>query len=69
MSHRLPSDIISHAGWLCYKFNLIHRRCARPFIEDLLAGRGITVSREAIRLWCIKFEALYGRRLKGKHRG
>jgi putative transposase len=38
-------------------------------VEDLLAERGITVSREAIRLWCIKFGALYARRLKRKHRG
>ena len=38
-------------------------------IEDLLAERGITVSREAIRLWCIKFGALYARRLKRKHCG
>jgi putative transposase len=27
------------------------------------------VSREAIRLWCIKFGAIYARRLKCKHRG
>jgi len=40
-----------------------------PFIEDLLAERGIIVSREAIRLWCIKFGALYTKRLKRKHRG
>jgi len=33
------------------------------------AERGITVSREAIRLWCIKFGAIYTRRLKRKHRG
>ena len=38
-------------------------------IEDLLAKRGITVSRESIRLWCIKFGAIYSRRLKRKHRG
>jgi len=38
-------------------------------IEDLLAERCITVSREAIRLWCIKFGALYARRLRRKHRG
>ena len=37
-------------------------------IEDLLAQRGITVSRESIRLWCSKFGALYARRLKRKHR-
>ena len=38
-------------------------------IEDLLAERGIIVSREAIRLWCIKFGAIYTRRLKRKYRG
>ncbi len=38
-------------------------------IEDLLAERGIIVTRESIRLWCIKFGALYARRLKQKHRG
>jgi len=61
--HRFPPDIISYAVWLYYRFNLSHRD-----IEDLLAERGITVSREAIRLWCIKFGALYALRLKRKHR-
>jgi len=54
--HRFPADIISYAVWLYYRFNLSH--CD---IEDLLAERGIIVSREAIRLWCIKFGALYAR--------
>ena len=62
--HSFPPDIISYAVWLYYRFNLSHRD-----VEDLLAERGITVSREAIRLWCIKFGALYARRLKRKHRG
>jgi len=62
--HRFPPDIISYAVWLYYRFNLSHRD-----IEDLLAERGITVSREAIRLRCIKFGAIYTRRLKRKHRG
>ncbi len=35
----------------------------------LLAERGIIVSCEAIRLWCIKFGSIYSRRLKRKHRG
>jgi putative transposase len=60
----LPPDIISYAVWLYYRFNLSHRD-----IEDLLAQRRITVSREAIRLWCIKFGGFYARRLKRKHRG
>jgi putative transposase len=62
--HRFPPDIISYAVWLYYRFNLSHRD-----IEDLLAERGITVSYETIRLWCIKFGAIYSKRLKRKHRG
>jgi len=62
--HRFPPEIISYAVWLYFRFNLSHRD-----IEDILAQRGITVSREAIRLWCIKFGAVYTRRLKRKHRG
>ncbi len=45
--HRYPPDIIQYAVWLYYRLNLSHRD-----IEDLLAERGITVSRESIRLWC-----------------
>ena len=62
--HRFPPDIISCAVRLYYRSNLSHRD-----IEDLLAERGITVSRESIRLLCIKFGALYARRLKRKHCG
>ena len=62
--HRFPPDIISYAVWLYYRFNLSHRD-----IEDLLAERGITVIREAIRLWCIKFGPIYAGRLKRKQPG
>ena len=62
--HRFPSDIISYAVWLYYKFNLSHRD-----IEDLLAEQGISVSYETIRLWCNKFGSKYANRLKRKHRG
>ena len=62
--HRFPPDIISYAVWLYHRFNLSHRD-----IEDLLAERGITVSREAIGLWCIKFGAIYTHRIKRKYRG
>ena len=62
--HRFPSEIISYAVWLYHRFNLSHRD-----VEDLLAQRGITVSYESVRLWCIKFGATYARRLKRKHRG
>jgi hypothetical protein len=46
------------------RFNLSHRD-----IEDLLADRGITVSRESIPLWCIKFGAIHSRRLKRRFCG
>ena len=59
-----PKHFVGQALWLYYRFNLSHRD-----IEDLLAERGITVSRETIRLWCIKFGAIYTRRLKRKHGG
>ena len=62
--HRFPPVIISYAVRLYYRFNLSHRD-----IEDLLAERGIIVTRESIRLWCIKLGAIYTRCLRGKHRG
>ena len=62
--HRFPPEIISYSVWLYYRFNLSH--CD---IEDLLADRSTTVSRETIRLRCIKFGAPYARRVKRKHQG
>ena len=62
--HRFPPDIISYAVWLYFRFNLSHRD-----IEDLLAQRGVIVSYESIRLWCIKFGQIYARRLKCRHKG
>ena len=62
--YRFPSEIIQYTVWLYYRFNLSHRD-----IEDLLAERGINVSYEAIRLWCIRFGPKYAARLKKKHQG
>ena len=62
--HRFPPEIIQHAVWLYYRFNLSSRD-----IEDLLAERGITVSYESIRLWCIKFGSKYAKRLRRRHQG
>ena len=61
--HRFSPDIISYADWLYYRFNLSHRD-----IENLLAERGVIVTRESIRLWCIRF-AIYARRLQRRHGG
>ncbi|MBW2377188.1 MAG: IS6 family transposase [Deltaproteobacteria bacterium] len=57
--HRFPPEIISHAVCLYHRFGLSLRD-----VEDLLAERGITVSYEAIRLWCGKFGPDYARRLR-----
>ena len=46
--HRFPPEIIQHVVWLYHRFNLSTRD-----IEDLMAERGIAVSYESIRLWCI----------------
>ena len=62
--HRFPPDVIQYAVWLYYRFNLSHRD-----IEDLLAQRGIEVSRESIRLWCNKFGPMFARRLRRVHQG
>ena len=57
--YRFPPEIISHAVWLYHRFCVSFRDA-----EDLLAQRGITVSYEAIRLWCLKFGPEYARGLK-----
>jgi putative transposase len=62
--HRFRPDIIEHAVWLYFRFNLSHRD-----IEDLLAQRGIEVSRELVRLWCNNFGPKFARRLRRAHQG
>ena len=57
--YRFPPEIISHAVWLYHRFRVSFRD-----VENMLAERGVTVSYEAIRLWCIKFGPEYARRLK-----
>ena len=57
--HRFPQDIIRHAVWLYYRFCLNYRD-----VEDLLAERGINVSYETVRRWCIRFGPVYANRLR-----
>jgi len=56
---RFPPPIISHAVWLYHRFCLSFRDA-----EDLLAQRGITVSYETIRQWCLTFGPEYARTLR-----
>ena len=57
--HRFPPEIISHAVWLYHRFGLSFRD-----VEDLLAERGVEVSYESIRQWCLKFGPEFARKLK-----
>ena len=58
---RFPSEVISHAVWLYHRFSLTFRD-----VEDLLAERGINVTHETIRQWCLTFRLEYPRRLRGR---
>src|ERR687897_343456 len=57
--HRFPSEIISHAVWLYFRFSLSYRD-----VEELMAARGIVLTYETIRQWCRKFGQQYANRLR-----
>ncbi len=57
--YRFPPEIIGHAVWLYHRLCLSFRD-----VEDLLAERGVIVTYETIRQWCLKFGTEYARRLK-----
>jgi putative transposase len=57
--HRFPAEIISHGVWLYFRFCLSYRD-----VEELLFARGIIVTYEAIRKWCLKFGQPYANLLR-----
>ncbi len=57
--HRFPPEIIAHAVWLYHRFSLSFRE-----VEELLAERGVTVSYEAVRQWCLKFGPTFAKKLR-----
>jgi putative transposase len=57
--HRFPAELISHAVWLYHVFSLSFRD-----VELILAERGVTVSYESIRRWCLKFGASFANSLR-----
>ena len=54
--YRFPADIIGRAVWFYHRFTLSFRD-----IDDLLAERGMEVSYETVRQWCMKFGPEYAR--------
>jgi len=62
---RFPPEVISHCVWLYYRFSLSYRD-----IELMMAERGLSLTYETIRYWCLKFGMTYARKLKaGKQCG
>ena len=57
--HRFPMTIIGHAIWLYHRFPLSYRD-----VQELLHQRGIQVSHETLREWCIKFGPLFVENLR-----
>jgi putative transposase len=57
--HRFPVELISHAVWLYHVFSLSFRD-----VELILAERGVVVSYESIRRWCLKFAASFADKLR-----
>lgn len=57
--HRFPPEVIRYAVWVYFRFTMSLRD-----VEELLAERGIEVSREAIRCWVNKFGPLIAANLR-----
>jgi putative transposase len=57
--HRFPAELISHGVWLYFRFCLSYRA-----VEELLLARGIIVTYEASRKWCLKFGHAYANQLR-----
>ena len=57
--HRFPAEVIGHAVWLYHVFSLSLRD-----VELILAERGVVVTHESIRQWCLKFGGDFARKLR-----
>ena len=59
--HRFPAEIISHCVWLYFRFNLSYRD-----VEEMMAMRGLLLTYETVRYWCLKFGQTYANSLRHK---
>jgi putative transposase len=57
--YRFPAEVIHHATWLYHVFSLSLRD-----VELILAERGVAVSHESIRRWCVRFGAEFAAKLR-----
>jgi len=59
--HRFPAEIISHCVWLYFRFSLSFRD-----VEELMSSRGVSLTYETVREWCLKFGQTYANGLRRK---
>jgi len=57
--HRFSAEIISHCVWLYFRFALSFRD-----VEEMLAMRGVALTYETVREWCLKFGQPYANGLR-----
>lgn len=57
--NRYPVEVISHCVWLYFRFPLSFRE-----VEELMLQRGVIVSYETVRRWCLKFGQSYANALR-----
>ena len=59
--HRFPIEIISHCVWLYFRFSLSFRD-----VEEMMAKRGVVLTYETVREWCLKFGGIYAKRMRSR---
>src|SRR5215203_979723 len=57
--YRFPTEVISHAVWLYFRFPLSLR-----MVEEMLAARGIDVSHESVRQWARTFGQSFANQIR-----
>lgn len=57
--HRYTVEVISHCVWQYFRFPLSFREA-----EELMLERGVIVSYETVRRWCLKFGQQYANGLR-----
>ena len=58
---RFTTEIVTHCVWLYFSFSLSFRN-----VEEMLAMRGVFLSYETVREWCLKFGQTYANGLRHK---
>jgi putative transposase len=57
--YRFPPEIISYCLWLYFRFSLSYRD-----VEEIMAERGVVLTYETMRQWCLKFGQTYANELR-----